>query len=140
MVIIDLKEKVYVLSEDFIEENSMKDFEILKQIQSRNITEIEDIMFKKIKNHEQASQYIIEYSSKLNEFKKKKSPSLQKEIKELDSSISKYFQKMEKKKFELTGKMNNTGIPEFLILDTKEKKIYRKGLFPQPDAILERKK
>jgi hypothetical protein len=47
---------------------------------------------------------------------------------------------MEKKKFELTGKMNNTGIPEFLILDTKEKKIYRKGLFPQPDAILERKK
>lgn len=48
--------------------------------------------------------------------------------------------KMEKKKFELTGKMNNTGIPEFLILDTKEKKIYRKGLFPQPDAILERKK
>jgi hypothetical protein len=48
--------------------------------------------------------------------------------------------KMEKKKFELTGKMNNTGIPEFLILDTKEKKIYRKGLFPQPDAILEKKK
>jgi hypothetical protein len=48
--------------------------------------------------------------------------------------------KMEKKKFELTGKMNNTGIPEFLILDTKEKKIYRKGLFPQPDAVLERKK
>jgi len=48
--------------------------------------------------------------------------------------------KMEKKKFELIGKMNNTGIPEFLILDTKEKKIYRKGLFPQPDAVLERKK
>ena len=47
---------------------------------------------------------------------------------------------MEKKKFELIGKMNNTGIPEFLILDTKEKKIYRKGLFPQPDAVLERKK
>lgn len=100
MVIIILQDKSYVLSEDFIEENSIKDFDYLKQIQTRNITEIEDYMFKKIKNHEQASQYIVEYSTKLNEFKKKKNPSLAKEIKELDSALSKYFQKMEKKKFQ----------------------------------------
>lgn len=48
--------------------------------------------------------------------------------------------KIEKKKFELTGKMFGTGIPERLLLDTKQKKLTRKGLFPQPDAILEKKK
>jgi hypothetical protein len=48
--------------------------------------------------------------------------------------------KLENKKFELTGKMLGTGIPERLLLDTKQKKLTRKGLFPQPDAILEKKK
>ncbi len=48
--------------------------------------------------------------------------------------------KLENKKFELTGKMVGTGIPERLILDTKQKKLTRRGLFPQPDAILEKKK
>lgn len=48
--------------------------------------------------------------------------------------------KIEKKKFELTGKMFGTGIPERLFLDTKLKNITRKGLFPQPDAILQKKK
>lgn len=46
--------------------------------------------------------------------------------------------KIEKKKFELTGKMFGTGIPERLFLDTKLKNITRKGLFPQPDAILQK--
>ena len=48
--------------------------------------------------------------------------------------------KLENKKFELTGKMFGTGIPERLLLDSKQKKLTRKGLFPQPDAILEKKK
>jgi hypothetical protein len=48
--------------------------------------------------------------------------------------------KIEKKIFELSGKMVGTGIPEVLWLDTKEKKIRRRGLFPQPETILERKK
>ena len=48
--------------------------------------------------------------------------------------------KLENKKFELTGKMLGTGIPERLLLDSKQKKLTRKGLFPQPDAILEKKK
>lgn len=48
--------------------------------------------------------------------------------------------KIEKKKFELTGSMSGTGIPEILLLDAKQRKITRKGLFPQPDAILEKKK
>ncbi len=48
--------------------------------------------------------------------------------------------KIEKKRYELTGKMIGTGIPERLILDTKLKKLTRKGLFPQPDAILEKRK
>ncbi len=48
--------------------------------------------------------------------------------------------KIEKKRYELTGKMIGTGIPERLLLDTKLKKLSRKGLFPQPDAILEKKK
>lgn len=47
--------------------------------------------------------------------------------------------KIEKKRYELIGKMVGTGIPERLILDTKQKKLTRKGLFPQPDAILEKK-
>jgi hypothetical protein len=49
-------------------------------------------------------------------------------------------EKLEKKKFELTGKMLGTGIPEILWLDAKEKKLTRRGLFPQPNAVLERKK
>jgi hypothetical protein len=48
--------------------------------------------------------------------------------------------KLENKKFELMGKMLGTGIPERLLLDSKQKKLTRKGLFPQPDAILEKKK
>lgn len=51
-----------------------------------------------------------------------------------------FVSKIENKKFELTGKMVGTGIPERLILDTKQKKLTRRGLFPQPDAILEKKK
>ncbi len=48
--------------------------------------------------------------------------------------------KIEKKRYELTGNMVGTGIPERLVLDTKLKKLTRKGLFPQPDSILEKKK
>ncbi len=48
--------------------------------------------------------------------------------------------KLEKKKFEITGKMNETGVPEIIFLNAKEKKITRRGLFPQPDAFLERRK
>jgi hypothetical protein len=35
--------------------------------------------------------------------------------------------------------MLGTGIPEILWLDAKEKKLTRRGLFPQPNSILERK-
>ncbi len=41
-----------------------------------------------------------------------------------------------KKVFEITGKMEGTGIPEVLNLNTRNKTIVRKGLFPQPDAEL----
>jgi hypothetical protein len=47
--------------------------------------------------------------------------------------------KLEKKNYELTGKMVGTGIPEILLLNGKAKKIIRKGLFPQPDTVMERK-
>ncbi len=47
--------------------------------------------------------------------------------------------KLEKKNYELTGKMDGTGIPEILLLNGKVKKIIRKGLFPQPDTVMERK-
>lgn len=47
--------------------------------------------------------------------------------------------KLEKKNYELTGKMDGTGIPEILLLNGKAKKIIRKGLFPQPDTVMERK-
>jgi hypothetical protein len=48
--------------------------------------------------------------------------------------------KIEKKKFELIGKMNETGIPETLLLDSKKKTLTRRGLFPQPTTVLEVKK
>lgn len=41
-----------------------------------------------------------------------------------------------KKSYELRGKMQGSGVLEVLSLNTKEKKIIRKGLFPQPDAEL----
>jgi hypothetical protein len=44
--------------------------------------------------------------------------------------------KTEKKKYEIQGKMEGSGILEILYFDAKEKKITRKGLFPQPNAIL----
>ena len=51
--------------------------------------------------------------------------------------------------YELQNKTNNielhferegSGIEEVLILDTQTKNLIRKGLFPQPDAVLKRKK
>ena len=48
--------------------------------------------------------------------------------------------KSEKKKIEISGTMIGTGIPEILELDVKERKLIRKGLFPQPDAVLSRVK
>lgn len=51
--------------------------------------------------------------------------------------------------YELQNKANNielhferdgSGIEEVLILDTQTKNLIRKGLFPQPDAVLIRKK
>jgi hypothetical protein len=46
--------------------------------------------------------------------------------------------KLERKKFEITGKMSGTGIPEIFLLDAKKRTIMRKGLFPQPNAVLDR--
>ena len=48
--------------------------------------------------------------------------------------------KIERKKFEITGKMDGSGVPETLFLDAKIKTITRKGLFPQPDATLDKQK
>jgi len=44
--------------------------------------------------------------------------------------------KTAKKKYEIIGKMQGSGIPEVLYLEAREKKLTRKGLFPQPNAIL----
>ena len=41
-----------------------------------------------------------------------------------------------KKTFEIIGKMNGSGISEVLKLNSRDKTIVRKGLFPQPDAEL----
>lgn len=40
--------------------------------------------------------------------------------------------------FKITANRENSGIPEQLILDPKNKTIIRKGLYPQPDATLMR--
>jgi len=42
--------------------------------------------------------------------------------------------------FELNCERENSGINELLILDPKSKTVLRKGLFPQPDAVLVQKK
>jgi hypothetical protein len=47
--------------------------------------------------------------------------------------------KIERKKFEIIGKMEGTGVPEILFLDGKNKTITRKGLFPQPDVTLDKR-
>lgn len=44
--------------------------------------------------------------------------------------------KTSKKVFQISGKMQGTGIPEVLELNARDKTIIRKGLFPQPDAEL----
>jgi hypothetical protein len=44
--------------------------------------------------------------------------------------------KTEKKKYEIQGKMEGSGVAEILYFDAREKKITRKGLFPQPNANL----
>jgi hypothetical protein len=48
--------------------------------------------------------------------------------------------KIERKKFEIIGKMDGSGVPETLFLDAKNKTMTRKGLFPQPDATLDKRK
>ena len=47
---------------------------------------------------------------------------------------------LEKKedKYILTSPRENSGIPEQFILDPKAKTMLRKGLYPQPDAVLTR--
>jgi len=45
-------------------------------------------------------------------------------------------QKISKKSLSIIGSMEQTGISEELILDTKSKSIVRKGVFPQPTTIL----
>ena len=40
--------------------------------------------------------------------------------------------------YTLTATRSESGIPEEMVLDTKSRTLTRKGLYPQPDVILER--
>lgn len=45
-------------------------------------------------------------------------------------------EKITKKEYKITGTMEETGIPALLFLDLKNKTLLRKGVFPQPEALL----
>lgn len=51
---------------------------------------------------------------------------------------SAYFIEKKENKYILSSPRDHSGIPEQFILDPKTKTIVRKGLYPQPDAILTR--
>jgi hypothetical protein len=45
-------------------------------------------------------------------------------------------EKITKKEYKITGAMEETGIPALFFLDLKNKTLLRKGVFPQPEALL----
>jgi len=45
-------------------------------------------------------------------------------------------EKITKKEYKITGAMEETGIPALFFLDLKKKTLLRKGVFPQPEALL----
>lgn len=45
-------------------------------------------------------------------------------------------EKITKKEYKITGTMEETGIPALFFLDLKNKTLLRKGVFPQPESIL----
>jgi hypothetical protein len=45
-------------------------------------------------------------------------------------------EKITKKEYKITGAMEETGIPALFFLDLKNKNLLRKGVFPQPEALL----
>ncbi len=47
-------------------------------------------------------------------------------------------EKITKKEYKITGAMEETGIPALFFLDLKNKTLLRKGVFPQPEAILQK--
>ena len=47
-------------------------------------------------------------------------------------------EKITKKEYKITGAMEETGIPALFLLDLKNKTLLRKGVFPQPEALLQK--
>ena len=47
-------------------------------------------------------------------------------------------EKITKKEYKITGAMEETGIPALFFLDLKNKTLVRKGVFPQPEALLQK--
>ena len=47
-------------------------------------------------------------------------------------------EKITKKEYKITGAMEETGIPALFFLDLKKKTLLRKGVFPQPEAFLQK--
>ncbi len=47
-------------------------------------------------------------------------------------------EKISKKEYKITGAMEETGIPALFFLDLKNKTLLRKGVFPQPEAMLQK--
>ena len=47
-------------------------------------------------------------------------------------------EKITKKEYKITGAMEETGIPALFFLDLKNKTLLRKGVFPQPEALLQK--
>jgi hypothetical protein len=45
-------------------------------------------------------------------------------------------EKITKKEYKITGVIEETGIPALFFLDLKNKTLLRKGVFPQPEALL----
>lgn len=45
-------------------------------------------------------------------------------------------EKITKKEYKITGAMEETGIPALFFMDLKNKTLLRKGVFPQPEALL----
>ncbi len=47
-------------------------------------------------------------------------------------------EKITKKEYKITGAMEETGIPALFSLDLKNRTLLRKGVFPQPETLLQK--
>src|SRR5690348_15958231 len=81
ILVMTVGQDKHIVAEDSKKELIMKDFDYIKDLKfdeylDKNPFQLQDITdylfkVKKIKNHEQASNFILEYSTKLNDLKAK---------------------------------------------------------------------